>query len=426
MRKLIINKNFVLKVALTIILILFFPFFISSINSIIGYFIFAIFCIYFMVIPSNLYNPKNFVMAFYFMWYGVAPLFASRYASLVDGDNNVILAYGMFLITFSCAMLTLDFVENREALQTEVYKKKRRLESIELVNLIMVYVLALFFYIQRTGGVSLWISNANDAFFSRRGSGFLYLLFEYAALLIFFFEGKKRGIFRKVVLIGVCGITMYFCGSKSTMMLFLFMLFSTQIMNIKLFDIKSILVIVVGVMVFFFGMYIRAGQYMNSIESSISVSLGYFDTLDEFLLLLRNHSSGLIQTLYYPINWLLMKFGIHIGLPYYDTSIWLTTLYYPESWAGGGTHQWPLEAYLYLNFKYWLGIPLVIAYFYIMGLVYKKGKIESGIWRFIFINECLTIGSHLRGGLFNYWYIYLLPFYIILLFWEKRLKILPK
>ena len=158
MRKLIINKNFVLKVALTIILILFFPFFISSINSIIGYFIFAIFCIYFMVIPSNLYNPKNFVMAFYFMWYGVAPLFASRYASLVDGDNNVVLAYGMFLITFSCAMLTLDFVENREALQTEVYKKKRRLESIELVNLIMVYVLALFFYIQRTGGFSLWIN----------------------------------------------------------------------------------------------------------------------------------------------------------------------------------------------------------------------------------------------------------------------------
>ena len=46
-----------------------------------------------MVIPSNLYNPKNFVMAFYFMWYGVAPLFASRYASLVDGDNNVVLAY---------------------------------------------------------------------------------------------------------------------------------------------------------------------------------------------------------------------------------------------------------------------------------------------------------------------------------------------
>lgn len=422
MSRLKIDRRFVLAVIVAILLNLSFQMAMFTIKGIVFFFIAALFLIYFIVIPNNFYNPKNFVMGYYFMWYGVAPLLASRYAILEDGDHNVAKAYSMFLVTFSCAMLTLDFVEKRKYFENKIVKEKKKLNLLELVGLIAIYVFALSIYIKRTGGLSLWLSNANDAFFSRGGSGFLYLMFEYAALLIFFFEGKKRGMLKKIILIGLCGITMYFCGSKSIMMLFLFMLFSTQILSIKLFDLKSILVIIVGIIVFFFGMYIRAGQYMSSIKLALSVSLGYFDTLDEFLLLLKEFPSDIFRTIYFPVNWLLMKLGIHIGLPYYDTSIWLTSIYYPESWAGGGTHQWPLEGYMYLNFKFWLGIPIVIAYFFIIGLVYKKGKDENGIWRFICINECITIGSHLRGGLFNYWYIYLLPFYMILLFWEKRLK----
>lgn len=422
MNAMIENKRFVVKTIVTLLLVLVQQCFMNSVYSTIVYFVCAILCIYCMVIPQYFFNPKNFVMGFYFMWYGIAPLFADRYKGLTDGDYYVSLAYSMFLVTFSCSMLTLDWVENHNSVCLYRKEKQEKLENKELFCLLLVYLVALFIYIQRTGGISLWLSNPNDAFFSRGGSGIFYLLFEYSALLIFFFEGKKKGLLRKVLLFVLCLVTMYFCGSKSIMMLFLFMLFSTQTMKIKLLDKKSMGVIGIGIIVFGFGIFVRLGHYIISFRSMLTVCLSYFDTLDEFLLLLKNHSSNLFQTIYYPINWILMKFGFHVGAPYFDTSIWFTTVYYPESWQGGGTHQLPLEAYLYLNFKYWLGIPLVIAYFYLIGWIYNKGRNESGVWRFICINECMAILSHLRGGLLNYWYIYLLPFYMLLVLWEKRVN----
>lgn len=423
MRELIVEKKFVFNVIITVILNIVFFLFRFDIKVMLWYYVIAVSIIYILVIPHELFNPKNFVMGFYFMWYGIAPLFANRYKDLANYGNTVINAYFMFIVTFSIAMLTLDYSEKKKSF-TEIMsgkKEKHKLSVWEIGLLLFIYVISIGFYIHRTGGIALWMSNANDAFFSRGGSGFLYLLFEYAALLLFFFEGKKRGKLRKILLLVLCAITMYLCGSKSTMILFLFMLFSDEIIKIKLFDKKSILVGVIGISIFVFGMYIRAGQYMHSMEAIVATCLNYFDTLDEFLLLLNKHKSGFFQTIYYPINWLLLKMGVgYVGQPYYDTSIWLTSIYYPESWANGGTHQWPLEAYMYLNFDYWLGIPFVIIYFLIIGWIYIKGKRKEGVFRFICINECMTIGSHLRGGLFNYWYIYLIPFYVILIIWEKK------
>ena len=396
----------------------------DNVKTIEGYFVVSTLIIYLIMLPKYLLDPKNFVFGFYFAWYGIAPLFANRYKDLNNNDSSVISAYQMFLVTFIIAMVTLDFCERKWNLKTikEKYREKKYLNRKEEIVLLLLFMFGLGLYVFRTGGLKLWLTNPNDAFFSRGGSGFVYLIFEYAALLLIFYGGLKKGVVKKIPYIILCVISMYFCGSKSIMMLFVFMLLSGQIMGIKLLDKRSIVLVCLGVVVFVVGMFVRAGDIMYTFGRVISTCLNYFDTLSEFKILLDDYPSSFLKTIYFPINWLLLKFGFHIGEPYYDTSIWLTTVYYPESWAAGGTHQWPLEAYLYLNFHYWLGLPLVIIYFFSIGWLYKKGKTEGGVWRFIFINECLSIGSHLRGGLFNYWYIYLIPFYIVLLLWEKSKK----
>lgn len=424
MKRSMIEKKFVFNFLITIGIWFISLFLQDNVEVFKIYFTVGTLVIYLVMLPKGLFNPKNFVFGFYFMWYGIAPLFANRYKTLDNYDSNVIRAYRMLIFTFAIAMITLDFCEKKWDIKRPEEAKSGRshLTIKEETILILVYIVGLWLYVYRTGGVELWLKNPNDAFFSRGGSGYLYLIFEYTALLLLFFGGQKRGHIKKIPYVILCIISMYFCGSKSIMMLFVFMLLSNQIMEIKLLEKKSVLMVCFGIVVFVFGMYVRQGQYMNNFEAIISTCLNYFDTLDEFVILLNNYSSNLFKTIYFPINWLSLKFGFYVGEPWYDTSIWLTSIYYPESWASGGTHQWPLEAYLYLNFHYWLGISLVVIYFVIIGWIYIKGKNEGGVWRFICINECLSIFSHLRGGLFNYWYIYLLPFYILLLFWEKTRK----
>lgn len=411
--------NFAILGMLYIVLIL------SSYNLKLLQYSFIVFAllVYLFVLPKELLNPKNVVFGFYFMWYGIAPLFANRYKMLLTKGDNVKYAYIMFATTYLISMLTLDYYEKKTRLKNSCSEKqKKKLVYYEKVFLLTSYFGAMIIYIYRTGGISKWLTNANEAFFSRKGSGIFYLIFEYAMFLLLFFAGKKRGVLNKIPYLILCVITMYFCGSKSIALIFMFMLFSNQLINMPLLDKKSLLVIFTGISVFVIGMYMRAGSYMSNFESVLSTCLNYFDTFDEFLLLLDDFKPAFVKTIAMPLNWILLKLGLSIGGPYYDTSIWLTTIYYPESWANGGTHQWPLEAYLYLNFHYIFGLPLVICYFLLIAYTYKKAKEQSGVWRFIYLSEIMSIMSHLRGGLLNYWYIYLLPFYLLLLLWEKRIR----
>ena len=349
------------------------------------YFICSTIVIYFLVRPLELFHPINFVAIYYILWYGIAPLFAKQYQHVFDTDPHCIAAYRMLLMTYSVAVLTLSYTGNRKQSCGLSGQDIISLNKGELLGLFVIYLVALGLYILRTGGLSLWLKNPNEAFFSRGGSGVFYLLFEYAAIFILFFEGKKPGIRRKVCLFGLCFITMYFCGSKSIMILLLCMLFSNQVIKRKLINRANVLTVLILVIIFFVNIYLRLGDRIKSQQDMINVSLRYFDTLDNFLVLLRDFHSAYFKTLYFPINWILMKFGVHIGLPYHDTSIWLTNVYYPESWLNGGTRQWPLEAWMYLNFKFFGGIPLVIAYFGTLGMLYKKAKEDSGVWRLICI-----------------------------------------
>jgi len=148
----------------------------------------------------------------------------------------------------------------------------------------------------------------------------------------------------------------------------------------------------------------------------LSYSLNYFDTFENFGKLLQDYSSGLFVTFFMPFLWPFIKLGLS-NQEFYDINVWLTAQYTPDTWyAGQGTNQWNIETDMYLNYHFWGGIPLVILYFAIIAFLYNKAKSVGGVWKFIYIYEATLILSHLRGGLFIFWYWYLIPLYAWLIF----------
>lgn len=380
-------------------------------------FVIGVIGIYILMIPTKLLNPKNIVFGYYFMWYALAPLFASRYAELSQKGEIVNKAFLMCFCTYTVAMITLEITENR-CQNCKTYKSESviKLFPIEKLILLFLFIVALNIYIKKTGGLALWLTDANAAFFNRRGSGGFYLIFEYTLLILLFVYGNqqhKTG-FKNIFYIILCLVGMFFCGSKSTALLMLLILFSNQIMKIQLKSSKSIFVFTAGIAIFIIGMYIRLKTVISDIPSIISTSWNYFDTFDELILSLEEISPSWFSTVLLPLNWVLLKLGHYISVPYHDMSIWLTTIYYPESWINGGTHQWPIETDLYLSFHYWGGIPFLIVYFAIIGVFYRNAEIKKGIWIYVYILEMMNILSHLRGGLVIYWYWYLIPMYMLL------------
>lgn len=380
--------------------------------------------IYILMMPSKLLNPKNIVFGFYFMWYGVAPLLASRYENLKDNLEIANKAFLMCFCTYAIAMITLEIMENKyKNYRAQNYVFKIKLLPLEKMALFFLFLIALSIYIEKTGGLSLWLTDANEAFFNRRGSGGFYLIFEYSLLILLFEYGnqKNKTILKNIAYISICLCGMFFCGSKSTALLMLLILFSEQILKLKLKNPKSLIVIGVGIAVFIAGMYIRLRPVITDLAAIISTSLNYFDTFDELMLSLEEIPPSWGSTVLLPLNWVLMKLGgYYINVPYHDMSIWLTTIYYPDSWINGGTHQWPIETDMYLSFNYWGGIPFLILYFIIIGIVYRNAEHKKGVWGYIYIIEMMNIISHLRGGLFIYWYWYLIPMYIVLLLRFRR------
>lgn len=414
----VIEKKKVLNGIIAISMLMFLYLVGGDIHILRSAFIIFLTVIYLIMIPKTLLSPKNVVFFYYYVWYGVAPMFANRYLGMIEKGGDVNKAYLMFFTTYTVAMMTLDYCENKSC--KESLRIRKDLSALEKSLLFCLYAVALMIYVIRTGGISQWLNNANDAFFSRGGSGMFFLVFEYSAFLILYYAGKNKPIKKRIPYILLCLLTMFLCGSKSIALVMVIMLFGGELIKTKIVSFRAILFVIGGITLFVIGMYVRNAQYMQNVSAVISTSLNYFDTFDETIIVLRDFEPSFFMTILLPLNWIFMKIGFFIDKPYHDTSIWLTNIYYPESWASGGTHQWPVEIYLYLNFYYIFGIIFIVVYFCIIGQIYNRAVKEYGIWRFIYFSELMSILSHLRGGLFNYWYIYMIPFYVVLIMWEKK------
>ncbi len=385
----------------------------------------AVIIIYLVMMPKKIMNPKNAVFGFYFMWYVVAPLFASRFDTIRIYQNYCNEAYLMCFFTYCSIMIILDFQIRYE----KSYNHNTAIEWNDSHKLVIIFLmsLGLFFYINGTGGIELWMSHLSEGYFRRRGSGQYYLLFIIPFLIFSFFEGQKaymvksgtKKVIQYVKLFVLIALLFRFIGSKSVVLEILLMIFVDNLMLSEIFSFKTLGVVSAGLMIFLCGLYTRLNEDWGFVQR---YALNYFDTFEEFELLIRDFSPDFLTTFYMPFSWPLIKIGI---LPnsttFFDFSAYLTAFYSPDTYyIGQGTRQWNIESDMYLNFYFIFGIPLVMLLFSVIASLYNQAMLEGGIWKFIYVSEFVKVLSHLRGGIFLYWYWYLIPLYVCIYYFYRR------
>ena len=314
-------------------------------------------------------------------------MFASRYTENMQAyAESVNQAFLMCFITYAVAMVTLDIcIGPAEYKKHDINIAVRQDRSGKMITWTLFFT-GLIIFIHRTGGLALWLSDANRAYFSRRGSGAFYLLFTLSLTVIVFFEGQKKAWYERSIsyipYYGFCILFLLansiFIGSKGVTLLMFLMMFCEFFINENLVSKKTILLGTVGCGIFFTGMYVRLGSW----RFVFSWFLNYFTTFENFGRLIKDYEPGWFRTVFMPLLWPLAKLGILSDHYFYDFNIWLTTKYFPDSWyIEQGTEQWNLESDLYLSFHYYWGIPLIILYFAVIAFLYRQACCKKGIIR---------------------------------------------
>ncbi len=380
--------------------------------------------LYFASFPRYLFSPKNIIFAYYFLWYALAPAFAFRFRDYSFTSNEEKLAFLMLFCIYGISMVFLTFCESyfearvktEETIQDNLDSQK--ISRITQISMAMVLV-SLFIYINQTGGISSWIEDSTLAFIGRFGAGPIYLIFLHSLMMFASAYGvtiyKNKNIFSLFKFCFFILILFPFIGSKGQIILLILIVTGLFLINRDTISKWTAIALFISTSVFFIGIYQRNYTWMTFADV-IPYSLDYFNTFEMLVILVRDFDPDWLKTVLLPFNWFLLKFGEYIHVPFHDMSIWLTSIYYPIDYSVGGTQQWPIEADFYLSFYFIFGIPFLMIYLAWVSFAFHMAKQRYVSWILIYIIEFVYIISHYRGGLLNYWYIWLIPFYIIVIF----------
>lgn len=384
--------------------------------------------VFYVTRPKYLCAPQNMVYLFYFMWYGVAPTFASRYSMLDFSSYECRLSYFFIMTTFLCSIAFLTVLDYSSTGTKEesspltygyVDNALDREKNLVLVALASFAVSTLFFilYIQKTGGFAAWHADSKMSFISRGGAGVFYLGFVlplyvfYGIVGYFIFMKKKWLLFFFCLLL--IAMQFIFIGSKGKIIQILLLVLALTLIQAKTFSKWTLYALIMGVSIFFVGIIQRNVSWIT-MKDLIPYSLNYFDTFDQLLITIRDFSPNFMQSFLLPLNKILLPFGLFLVNPHFDLSVWLTSIYYPHSSQVGATVQFPIETDMYLSFYYVLGLPVLLVYWKILYTLFQKAKQGNLAANIIYFLEFTSIISHLRGGLLIWWYWYLIPFYILI------------
>lgn len=424
--------------------------------------LFTIFIIVLFIIskPKWLFSPRNMVFTYYFLWYGMAPQFASMFSKYTFTTKEENLAYLMLFATygisivlltlaelaFSKEKLELDSDDNKDKISKYIIKsvnflrkiseKKQKSDSDELKdntktikNMALIsFLLTIVFlviFIAKTGGIYNWIYDSKMAFIQRRGAGIQYLLFTHSLMIYCISVGliiyKKKSLKLFLANFLIILVLFPFIGSKAKAILMIFIIISFFVINQKVLSKWIFGSVIFSFLFFAIGIFQRNMTWMKA-KDFIPYSLNYFNTLEMFLISIRDFKPNFLKTFLLPLNKVLLLFGKYIHVPFSDMSVWLTSIYYPDFHSVGATQQWPIEADMYLSFYYVLGIPVLAIYLIWLGYAFNKARQGYVSWLLIYTMEFVFILSHYRGGLVLWWYIYLIPFYILVLIIFKNIR----
>lgn len=381
--------------------------------------------IYLCVMPKYLMSPINMITIIYFVFYFIAPMYAPRYEQCIWDDNVYQKGYFMIYTTYYISVVYSYYLERKHNIVYKMAMQENSRYKIIAISMLSLSFIFLYFYIQKTGGISAWQNDAAMAYLTRKGAGIYYLGF---TLPLNIFSGtlgqlmvfsKKKYLF--VFHILLMSALYIFIGSKGVVIQLLLLALGPFIMQTKLVTKQSALLGMLCVFCVLIGLYQRNTSWMT-VKDLIPYTLDYFDVLEQFIMLLKDRNANIMESFLLPLNAVLLKFGVYISHPFRDLSVWLTSIYYPHVYDIGCTTQWPVEADLYLSFLYFGGLPFLMVYLWILNWLYKKAQEGQTAFIVIYIMEYAMIFSHYRSSILIWWYWYLIPFYLFVYWIFKTRK----
>lgn len=373
--------------------------------------------LYFLSKPKYVFSPKSIVFAYYFLWFGLAPLFAQRYSSINVESDLYFEAY-LYLSTSYYVLFLVSEIAINENKEREIFtvSYKRR----DVLYLSILTLLFLLMYVQATGGISYWSQNLDRAFLTRQGAGVYYLGFSLLLpLLIFLISTSGPNKISTLFLLLSILVLSPLIGSKQKIIFFFLLVFYNRLyyypVNIK--NVVRVTLPVVGL--FVLGNYFRNSSWMTW-SDVLSYSLNYFDTLDSLFIVLSDFSPYEKLTTFLPFN---KFYNLFTGEDqFFDVSAYLTSIYFPHAWEIRATVQFPVEADLYLGFGYFWGVPFLVIFYYLYCRIYSKSlAAKTPMLIYVWMNLFVYILSHLRGGVILWTDFYVYPFMIfVYYFYGKR------
>lgn len=399
----------------------------------------AFYLVHFAAYPAKkAFSPLSIFYAYYGLWYILAPLFADRYQNklfLPEYSLAVAMAYTVFGLGILAICIGIKYGRQQKK---EIYVKglgngRFLLDPTSLRNLILILYITssvlVLMIVQSSGGVARWLANPGDAFLNRSGSGVFVVLSHFSSIILALLSGYYAYTYKK--LLYLCAFIFWVLltspvhGSKMQISLLIVLGCLPWLRYLRIVSFKSFLLYGVFVFVFTLGLYSRG--YIKEFNSSALIMLNYFSTLENLAVSVRDFKPDVMKTFFLPFR----KFQTPIGLVkpdfYFDMNHYLTDKYYPEHWKLRATEQWPVETDLYLNFKFFWGLPLVFLYLSFVGYLYGQAMAfqNLGIWGSSFLMTILMI-SHLRGSLINHTDFYMYPFIILMYFILNKLHFFSK
>ncbi|MBT9493227.1 MAG: hypothetical protein IV107_12995 [Paucibacter sp.] len=338
---------------------------------------------------------------------------------------SVLFSLHFFLL---CALIKNRSFE-RASVQLAYWQKNVYCRWKNLSLLLLVVFSGAVLFLQLSGGFAAWFSDYSNTYLNNKaGLGVLNIFLIWMAHFIAFIFGYLKYVLKKKVgfTLAFCGFSILFMcmflqGFKSRLPLILFFFFAPKLLTTELKITRGIVIFLLLIAMFLIGMFFRSEGFYNTPRLGVEYLLSYFNTIFLHDTVLKEYSSGQIQSMFMPFNKMLEIFGTIVPREKYDLSVFLTQQYFPNDWfQDGATQQWPLETDLYLTMPFtalWV-IPALMycgAFFLIFRLI-NKG---TGFFLFVYAAEIVRIISVFRSGYLT-WDIWvnIILYFLMYFFWK--------
>jgi len=388
---------------------------------------FGILITYFLHFPRYIFNPRNMVFAFSFLYvilpstiqviYEVFELdYVLPWGQVVDWFSFHLITYVDMYIVFIVFFYTFMIFESREK---NVTFSNFKIQKFYFTILLTFTIGCVLLFVQLSGGIIGWVNNYKESFLlGREGLGLLnFITLFLVNILVFvlgliYFKSKKYKVSILVISLLLIVLFALIQGLKSRLIILLLIFFFPYLLQRPL-KIKTFFILgVTFFLLLFIGTYIRSNGYYDSGSIFFEYLMTYFNAYSLHDMIVQESEPNFFHTIYYPLVKPLIALGFLEPNTAYDISIELTKKYFPNDWETmNATQQWPLVTELYYNYYgFFLGWVPIIIYIFIISKLYKRVKDGNFALGLIFILEFLRIFSVFRGVLIPWQ----MPMYIVL------------